>query len=316
MKRINSPSILMDRKNDKGGQPPLLSIIIPTYNRPESLRNCLVSFAGLKEEIQTFEIIVVDDGSTPPCGPIVKTVSIDRECLVLRQENKGPAAARNHGARNARGRFLAFIDDDCSVPADWLRQVLGCLDERAMVGGITKNMLPGVCSEASQILVDYLYQQLSLGRGPANFITSNNMIIPARFFHEINGFSEIFPMAAAEDRDLCFRWLRAGYEIRLVPAIVVEHYHKLTLFQFLQQHFSYGSGACLYHERRKISGAEKIKLEPIRFYFQLLLFPFQKREKSFTAALLLSLCLILSQICNCAGFLWAIRKLRSAKPIC
>lgn len=306
----------MDLKTDKSGRPPLLSIIIPTYNRPDSLRNCLISLARLRAESETFEIIVVDDGSDPPCEPIIKTLSLDRNCLVLRQENKGPATARNHGARNARGHFLAFIDDDCSAPSDWLTHVVRGLDDRVMIGGITKNMLPGIYSEASQILVDYLYQQFSIKKGTANFITSNNMIIPKSLFKKIGGFCEIFQKAAAEDRDFCFRWLMLGHEIRLVPDIVVEHYHKMTFHQFIRQHFSYGFGAYLYHERRKIYGARKIKLEPIRFYFQLLLFPYLKGKKRHAKAFPLSICLLLSQICNCAGFFSAARKMRSTKIIC
>lgn len=116
----------------------LVSVIIPTYNRPDSLRRTLQSFAeqvwpGDPDQV---EILVVDDGST------VATLSEDDVRLpfslrILQQENQGDAAARNTGVRNSQAEFVAFVDDDITVRSDYLRQIVELLQRhpRAIVIG-------------------------------------------------------------------------------------------------------------------------------------------------------------------------------------
>ena len=79
---------------------PLLSVIIPTYNRPEFLRDCVASL--LKCGYASLEVIVVDDGSTVDIAEVV--AGFEPVCTYLRQENQGPAAARNLGFGYAKGR--------------------------------------------------------------------------------------------------------------------------------------------------------------------------------------------------------------------
>lgn len=292
----------MENFPDGSDQTLLLSIVIPTYNRPESLRRCLSSLAALDEGGGDFEIIVVDDGSRPSCEWVVGALPPECRCQFLRQENNGPAAARNHGAMNARGHFLAFLDDDCSLPAAWFARVRESLDPQRMIGGITINRAAGIFSEASQILIDYLYQHFKHQGFQPCFLTSNNMIVPARLFRECGGFSEAFPIAGAEDRDFCARWLSGGHEILYVPEIVVDHYHAMTVTQFFRQHFNYGFGAFIYHESKRIRDGGKIKLEPLRFYFDLLLFPFRIKRDCAGGKFTLSLCMLLSQFCNFVGY--------------
>ena len=124
----------------------------------------------------------------------------------------GPASARNTGARLARGRFLAFTDDDC------MRTPIGCARSTGgrrrvgtlAIGGHTVNVLTdSVYSEASQGIIDYLYEYFG-EHPPRRFFTSNNLVVPREDFVEIGGFDDTFALAAAEDRDFCERWLDAG----------------------------------------------------------------------------------------------------------
>src|SRR3990172_7747823 len=83
---------------------------------------------------------------------------IDATCV--RQRNAGPASARNTGAAQARGEFLAFTDDDCRPAPDWLRGLALRLTQSpdCVIGGRTTNALPdNPYSSASQLLIDYLY---------------------------------------------------------------------------------------------------------------------------------------------------------------
>ena len=90
----------------------MFSVVIPTHNRPEMLRKCVESLGrGYPQEC--YEIIVVDDGSEPPVD--LREYGEATKLSVVHQANTGPAGARNSGAWRASGKYLVFIDDDCSA---------------------------------------------------------------------------------------------------------------------------------------------------------------------------------------------------------
>src|SRR4051812_42606059 len=86
---------------------PEISVIVCTYNRPVSLHCALASV--LSQDVQDFEVLVVDDGSEPPVVP--PAVADDRVQLI-RKPHGGPGAARASGLHAARGRLIAYCDDD------------------------------------------------------------------------------------------------------------------------------------------------------------------------------------------------------------
>jgi glycosyltransferase involved in cell wall biosynthesis len=89
-------------------RPALVSIIIPTHNRAEWLPGCVDSVRASRTS--DVDIIVVDDGSTDATYQVMQNIGAD--VRYIRQTNAGPAAARNRGAREARGRYVAFLDSD------------------------------------------------------------------------------------------------------------------------------------------------------------------------------------------------------------
>jgi GT2 family glycosyltransferase len=254
---------------------PASSIVVPSYARPEALRACLAALAAQDDPDR--EVVVVDDGSTEPLAPVCAAFEGVR---CIRQENAGPAAARNRGAREARGTFLAFTDDDCRPRSDWLsalRRAWGG-DERRMVGGRVVNGLPrNPYASASQALCDYLYHYYGAASGEAPFFTTNNCGVSREGFEALGGFDETFPLAAAEDRDLGMRWRDRGGSLAYAPEAVVDHHHALTLRRFLRQHANYGRGARHLHLVLDARGAEQPKVEPPRFYAGLLLWPLRRR---------------------------------------
>ena len=98
------------------------SVVIPTYNRPSQLRECLEALADQDYPRTAFEVIVVDDGSTESLRGIDDLFRAKLPLVFLRQQNAGPASARNTGAQHAKGRYIAFTDDDCVPARDWLRR--------------------------------------------------------------------------------------------------------------------------------------------------------------------------------------------------
>ncbi len=99
---------------------PLVSVIIPTYNRGWCLSEAIDSV--LAQDFQDYELIVVDDGSTDNTREILN--GYEHEIIVLQQANKGVSAARNRGIAEAGGQLIAFLDsDDVWLPRKLSRQV-------------------------------------------------------------------------------------------------------------------------------------------------------------------------------------------------
>ena len=282
---------------------PFFSIVIPSYARPDRLLSCLKAVERLDYPRDRFEVIVVDDGSPESLQHVVDGLRDLLTVHLVRQAHAGPATARNTGAAKARGEFVAFTDDDCAPAADWLRRLAGrfASSPHAMLGGRTINALPTqICSSASQLLIDYLYACYNAEPDRARFFTSNNMAVPAEDFRRIGGFDVRFPLAAAEDRDLCERWFREGRPMIYVPEARVHHAHALTLRGFWRQHWNYGRGAYYFQQARARRGQSRIRFEPVSFYPRLLWFP-MSRGRGWRALQLVSL-LGVSQAANATGF--------------
>jgi GT2 family glycosyltransferase len=300
---------------------PVFSVVVPTYLRPAHLARCLQALADLDYPKGAYEIIIVDDAASPDTAALVQQVA-QRHAVAtsyLSQRRSGPARARNAGARAAAGQYLAFTDDDCQPAPGWLRafqQVLDA-DPAALVGGRTINAVTGsVCSIASQLLIDYLYDYYRADATGARFFTTNNVAIRADRFHTLGGFDEGFPLAAAEDREFCERAQHHGATFAYAEAAVIHHWHQLTVRGFVRQHFNYGRGADFLHRSRARHSAEagataRPKLERPRFYLRLVGYPLT-RVPGWRGVSLAGL-LGLSQAAYATGF--AYQRLRSAREL-
>lgn len=286
------------------------SIIIPTFRRHDSLRECLESISAIQYDRDRYEVIVVDDGSGHPPDEVVPDFKDRVNIRLLIEQHSGPASARNKGAACANGKFLVFIDDDCRLTPDWLSKIKGVMEyhQGSAVGGHTVNALrENVYSAASQTLIDYLYRYYNADHDRALFLTSNNVAFPAQKFREIGGFDTSFPLSAGEDRELCDRWRQTNNKITYAPHATVFHAHHLNFTRFLRQHFNYGRGARHYHQVRAARNSERVRLEPLSFYAGLIKFPFEQHRG--LKGLAVSSLMLLSQVANAAGFFWAKRKL-------
>lgn len=236
---------------------PVATVVVPTFGRARSLRACLEALAG-QALAEPWEVVVVDDGSPEPLTGLADAFADRLDLRLIRQENAGPSAARNRGVREARGRFVAFTDDDCQPHRDWLATLLGTARARpdALVGGRTINGLPHeLFASTSQLIVDLVYEHFNTDPDNAYFFASNNMICGRDAFLQIGGFDATFPRAGAEDRDFCDHWRVAGRPLLWRPAALVEHQHSQTLWTFLSLHFRYGRGARMYQTKRRSRGS-------------------------------------------------------------
>ncbi len=288
------------------------SVVIPTYNRPQQLENCLKALQALDYPRSQFEVVIVDDGSNVDLSPIVAAFSGDLDVRLLKQANAGPGKARNQGVAKARGEYIAFTDDDCMPHADWLSKLALRLARSpdALIGGHTLNVLThNPYSSASQSLIDYVYEYYG-NRSQGFFFASNNIAMARSQYLDIGGFDVSFPFAS-EDRDMCDRWQQHQYPMIYAPEAKIDHAHALLLRTFWRQHFSYGQGAFRFHLARAQRTQDKIKVEPISFYLNLLAYPLEQGVGTFQLSL--SGLLLLSQMASTVGFFW--EKTKQHKPL-
>ena len=205
---------------------PLISVVIPHLNQPAGLRSCLLSLEAQTLGAESFEVIVVDNGSVslPQLGN--RNFSIQ----LLQELTPGPGAARNMGAARASGHILAFIDADCRAHRDWLRTALSEIQSaqaRTILGGDLQiwRDSPGAFSaiEAYESVFAYRFQLYIEKHG---YCGTGNLIVRRPDFYEIGLFKGIrFP----EDLEWGQRARAAGFRFRYVPGMIVYHPARKTL---------------------------------------------------------------------------------------
>ena len=233
------------------------TVVIPSRNRQNALESCLDALAVQTLPPGSFEVIVVDDGSEPPLALDPARYTEKFHLKLLRQQNTGPAGARNRGVAEACGEFLAFTDDDCLPTPTWLEKLVAALRENpeALVGGsIFNGLKDDLFAETSQLIVEMVYEHFN--RDPANayFFASNNMACRKSEFLAIGGFDPSFCIAS-EDREFCDRWRMGGRRLVWLCDSLIEHRHAQNLFGFARLHFRYGQGAFDYQRLRKSRGS-------------------------------------------------------------
>jgi glycosyltransferase involved in cell wall biosynthesis len=252
-----------------------------------------------------FEVILVDDGSAKPIHDVVARFCDHIRITLLVQKNTGPARARQNGVAVARGRFLAFTDDDCRPAPDWLaraEQACHANPQCALVGTVINGLAANAYSEASQLMVSYVYSYLNTTREHALYACTDNVVFPACQFRAMGGLDTRWAISGGEDRDLCHRWCQTGFRMIWPERLVVYHYHALSLRSFWRQHFSYGRGGFAFRSRCAGGKLSRLRFENWRFYARLPLFPFTVFP--WRRALPLAGLLVFSQAANTAGFLW------------
>lgn len=288
---------------------PFFSIVIPTYARHAQLKDCLRSLQRLDYPRDRFEVIVVNDGDPTLTDAAIAPYQSSLNLQLLFQLNAGPAAARNTGARQAKGDFLAFTDDDCQPAVSWLQHLAASCTHypTGLIGGDVVNALPNnLFSAASQLHGQAVYDYFNTTEAQASFFASCNFALSRQSFQQLGGFDTRFPIAAAEDREFCDRCLRRGHLLRYVPEAVVHHAHDLSFWRLLKQHFNYGRGAQLFHLiREQNAEVEAIKTD-WAFYWHLFTYPFQ--VAAMPKACLLSGLFFGCNVAKTVGFFWQQRQ--------
>jgi glycosyltransferase involved in cell wall biosynthesis len=211
----------------------MLSVIIPVYNGEKTIGKCLSPL--LVQSRKPDEIIVVDDGSDDRTADIVKTF---KKVTLLRQEHKGPAAARNLGAKKAKGNILLFTDSDCIPDKEWVSEMAKPFESKETAGaqGRYKTIQKGIIARFVQLEIEDRYDRMKK-RKYIDFIGSYAAGYRKSAFLEFSGFDEAFPLASGEDPELSFKLAKAGHKMVFNDRAVVYHNHVDSLGAYLKQKF-------------------------------------------------------------------------------
>lgn len=224
-----------------------VSVIVPAYNAADTIGACLESVLA-QRTTESFEVIVVDDGSTDGTAEVAEQYEGVR---VLRQSNSGASAARNLGAREAQGWILCFIDADCVATHAWLDALAGAI--RAGADGVKGSLLTRqteLVARFTQIEYEDKYDRMR-ARPRIDFIDMGSAAYRRDVMLGIGegGFDTSYPGASVEDQEFSFRLADRGCELRFVPQAAVYHGHPTSPWIYARRKFNIGHWKVLVHVR-------------------------------------------------------------------
>ncbi len=217
---------------------PRFSIIVPVYNRVDEVTELLESLS--RQTCKDFEAIIVDDGSTDPCGDVCAAYPFVRYFF---KDNEGRSPARNYGMERARGSYFLFFDSDCVIPPDYIATVIRGLDATPLdcFGG------PDAAHDS------FTPVQKAINFAMTSFLTTGgirggkvrlekftprtfNMGFSRGVWERVGGFREMF----SEDIDMSMRIRREGFSMGLLRDAAVYHRRRQDLKKFCRQVYVFG----------------------------------------------------------------------------
>lgn len=239
------------------------SIIVPVYNRPQEVEELLDSFTKQNFE-DSFEIIIVEDGSKNSSEKIVENYKSRLNIHYFYKENTGAGASRNFGMQRAEGNYFIILDSDVILPPKYLLKVKKGLEEKYTDAFGGSDTAHSSFTDLQKAINYSMTSILTTGgiRGSKKGISkfqprSFNFGISKKAFIKTKGFSK---MKAGEDIDLTFRLWKNGFDTQLIENAFVYHKRRSTVQQFFKQTFAFGTA-------RPILNAKYPKTTKITYWF-------------------------------------------------
>lgn len=284
---------------------PFVSVVVPTFNRKDMLKDCLESLFVQSYPTERYEIIVVNGGSTDGTEILLKEYEKKALCRFrwYTQNNLGCHAARDFGIKNAIGEILCFIDDDCIADRNWIRNLVEAFYNSDKIGGVGGKIiaykietLAEKFTEKTGILRQEKFKSL------ASIITGNaayrrNVIVA------IGGFNGSF--RTCEDIDVSIRARLKGYALEYCPEAIVFHRHRSTIRELIKQQYGYGVGFAQLHKKytKDFSPSYNVVLLSLRIFFTLAKYPItilkafsQEDKKYYLSAPFISIVVMMSNL--------------------
>lgn len=241
------------------------SVIVPTYNRLDEIRELIQSLEKQVLSKDKFELIIVDDGSTDATEEYIHNI-IEKgtlNCSFYKQDHKGPGPARNTGMEHAKGEYYVFVDSDCIADENWLNAYDEQINEPvAGFGGPDK------------VRADFSPLQKAIDYSMTSFITTGgirgsskkkiskyyprsfNMGVHAEVVEKIGGFGTL---RHGQDIEFTHRIRSQGETVKVIDAVVY-HKRRTSLWRFFKQVYNWGVA------RINLYKIDKGMLEAIHFF--------------------------------------------------
>jgi glycosyltransferase involved in cell wall biosynthesis len=209
----------------------LFSICIPVRNDPQNLKRCLSGFQF--HDLRDCEILVCDDGSTPPLT-LADLEHVGVNINLVRQAGQGPAAARNHLARIARGTYLFFVDADTVPQPHMIERARNVIAEHPEVEAFygsydDEPAFDTLVSSYKNLFHHYTHQRSANANERVTTFWCGCGVIRRDRYLAMGGLSEFYDKPSIEDIELGARLNATGVSIRIFPQLQVKHLKKWTL---------------------------------------------------------------------------------------
>ncbi|MFP5438017.1 MAG: glycosyltransferase [Bacteroidia bacterium] len=219
------------------------SLIIPVYNRPDEIEELLQTLTR-QDYTQPYEVVVVEDGSSLPCGDVIAAFKDRLNISYYYKPNSGPGDSRNYGMRVAKGDYFLILDSDCLLPVHYLSSIANRLQARYVdcFGGADAAL--DSFSDVQKAINFAMTSLFTTGgiRGKSEKIgkfqpRSFNMGISKKAFEASGGFGNIHP---GEDPDLSIRLWKLGFDTALFSDSYVYHKRRIDWAKFSRQVSKFG----------------------------------------------------------------------------
>ncbi len=236
--------------------PPALpaSVVVPTLGRP-SLEPCLRSILACRPAAA--EVVVVDQSGGHDVAPLLERLADGRLRHVV-SDGRGIALATNTGFRTAEQETVLVTHDDCTVAQDWVGAAMAAMAE-VPNGMVTGRVLPvGDPASVPSTRTDTEPEDWT-GTLAKGVLWPANMAVGRRDLLDLGGFDERPSLRlAAEDNDLCYRWISDGRPFRYVPAMVVWHHDWRSPRQLRETYVVYAKGQGAFYAKHLHAGDRRV----------------------------------------------------------
>jgi glycosyltransferase involved in cell wall biosynthesis len=221
--------------------PPLFSVVVPVYNRPDEAAELLASLAA--QTCLDFELILVEDGSRLPCGHLVPQYQHLFALRYFVKENTGAGDSRNFGMAQAQGTYVVFFDSDCIIPPHYFETVKAQLAAAEVDYWGGPDRAHPHFNPLQKAISFTMTSWLTTGgirgtRQSKGFLPrSFNMGIRRTALLQLGGFGKFWP---GEDLELAIRARKLGLRIALFPEAYVYHKRRTSLGKFYKQVRNFG----------------------------------------------------------------------------